>query len=78
MVIIPDDTIPKNTIINGIHPDTMVECNFTDKNIGYQCYSASPNRLKKEKNINLEEERYNYFFLHKEKHNMLINSLTKI
>ena len=45
--------------------------------MGYQCYSVSPSRLIRKGKIGNEEENYNYFFLHKIKHNSLINRLTK-
>jgi len=43
--------------------------------LNYQCYFASNGVLSLKTKIENEEECYNYFFLHNQKHSKLINEL---
>ena len=52
------------------HPDDVI--NFL-KILGYKCYFPTGKNLQEIKNINIKEERLNYFFLHKKKHKLLIS-----
>jgi len=44
--------------------------------IGYNCYSMENNKLIEVKIAGEDDEKYNYFFLHKTKHEKLIGNLT--